>query len=315
MFIVLLFLSPAPCYPLALSNPIPDKRMSTKEAAISLSPDLPREEAVAFPNISQRQLAWLDIKEGLQHWRIWFLLAYQDIKLRYRRSVLGPFWITISMAITTYSMGYLYSHLFHMDVKAYFPYLVAGMLAWSLISTTITDMVDTLMTTEGLIKQIKLPYSLYVHRIAARNIIIFLHNILVFVPVMFIFPQQVNLGISLLLLIPGLLIIYFNSITYGLVLAMIGGRYRDISQIIKSLIQVVFFVTPIMWKPEVLPPSKQFIAHLNPMYCLIELIRAPLIGYLPKPTILIIVTMITLIGIILSYFVFISRRARIIYWL
>lgn len=293
--------------------------MSIKEAAINLSPHFSQNgedtHEVIFPKTSPRELAWLDIKSGIENWRIWLLLAYQDIKLRYRRSVLGPFWITISMAITTYSMGYLYSHLFHMNVGEYFPYLVAGMLAWSLISTTITDMVDTLMTTEGLIKQIKLPYSLYVHKIAARNMLIFFHNILVFVPVMFIFPEQVNLSVSLLLLIPGLFILYFNSITYGIVLAMIGGRYRDISQIIKSFIQVIFFVTPIMWKPDVLPPAKRIIANWNPMYCLLELIRAPLVGYLPTLTTFIIVGLVTLIGLIACYFIFVSRRARIIYWL
>jgi ABC-type polysaccharide/polyol phosphate export permease len=154
-----------------------------------------------------------------------------------------------------------------------------------------------------------------VHRIAAKNMLIFFHNILVIVPVMFIFPEQVNLGMTLFLLIPGLFILYFNSVTYGLVLAMIGGRYRDISQIIKSFIQVVFFVTPIMWKPEVLPPAKRFIANWNPMYCLIEMIRAPLIGYLPTVTTFVIVALVTVIGLLACYFVFVSRRARIIYWL
>jgi lipopolysaccharide transport system permease protein len=291
--------------------------MSTKEAAINLSSDLSqsRDDGVVFPDTSPRHLAWLDIKSGILNWRIWLMLAYQDIKLRYLRSVLGPFWITISMAITTYSMGYLYSHLFHMNIGDYFPYLVAGMLSWSLISNTITEMADTLMTTEGLIKQIKLPYSLYVHRIAAKNMLIFFHNILVIVPVMFIFPEQVNLGVTLFLLIPGLFILYFNSITYGLVLAMIGGRYRDISQIIKSFIQVVFFVTPIMWKPDVLPPAKRFIANWNPMYCLIEMIRAPLIGYLPTVTTFVIVALVTVFGLLACSYLFVSRRARIIYWL
>src|SRR5688572_12692786 len=126
-----------------------------------------------FPHITQKALAWQDIKLGLLNFRIWLLLAYQDIKIRYHRSVLGPFWITLSMAITVYSMGYLYSHLFHMNVSEYFPHLVAGMLAWSLISTNVSDTVDAFSNSEGLIKQIKLPYTLYIHRIVTRNIIIF----------------------------------------------------------------------------------------------------------------------------------------------
>ena len=119
--------------------------------------------------ISRMQLAWEDLRDSIRYWRIWLLLAYQDIKLRYRRSVLGPFWITLSMAITVYTMGYLYSHLFHVNPHEYFPYLVAGMLAWSLISTTLIDVVDTFTLSENLLKQIKLPYILYIHRIATRN--------------------------------------------------------------------------------------------------------------------------------------------------
>ncbi|VVC76468.1 hypothetical protein AQUSIP_17810 [Aquicella siphonis] len=293
--------------------------MSTNEAAINSSPGMTVSEGnagtVVFPRVSQRQMAWQDIRDGVLNWRIWLLLAYQDIKLRYRRSVLGPFWITLSMAITVYSMGYLYSHLFHMNINEYFPYLVAGMLGWSLVSTTVTDTVETFTTNDSMLKQIKLPYSLYVHRIVSKNLIIFFHNILVIVPVMIIFHDQVSLGWNSLLLFPGLLIIYFNSICYGLVFAMVGGRYRDISQLIKSLIQVVFFVTPIMWKPSILPPSKQFIAYLNPVFSFIELIRAPLIGYPLTLTNILMVVFMTLIGVAACYFIFVSRRARIIYWL
>jgi ABC-type polysaccharide/polyol phosphate export permease len=212
-------------------------------------------------------------------------------------------------------MGYLYSHLFHAKLSEYFPYLVAGMLGWSLISTTVTDMVEAFSTNDSMLKQIKLPYSLYVHRVATRNIIIFFHNLLVFVPVMIMFHDNIHIGLNLFLLIPGLLVIYFNSITFGLVFAMIGARYRDISQLIRSLIQVIFFVTPIMWKPTILPPNKQFIAFLNPAYSLLELIRAPLIGYALKPITIYMVLFISLFGLVASYYMFISRRARIVYWL
>lgn len=270
---------------------------------------------IIFSNVTRGQLAWQDIKGGVLSWRIWLLLAYQDIKLRYNRSILGPFWITISMAVTVYSMGYLYSHLFHMKIGEYFPYLVTGMLGWSLISTNITEMVDTFTSNDGLLKQIKLPYSLYLHRLAAKNIIIFFHNILVFLPVMIIFRKQLTIDYHLLFLIPGLGIIYFNTVCYGLVFAMIGARYRDISQLIKSLIQVIFFLTPIMWKPDILPLNKQFIAYLNPAYSFLELIRAPLLGYSLTISNICIITLTSLTGYCLAYFIFVPRRARIIYWL
>lgn len=271
-------------------------------------------DATIFPKISQK-LALDDILQGLSLWRIWLMLAYQDIKLRYRRSVLGPFWITISMAITVYSMGYLYSHLFHANVYEYFPYLVAGMLGWSLVSTTLTDVIDTFTTSEGMLKQVKLPYSLYLHRIIARNMIIFFHNIFVIVPVLIVFHNSARVDWHLLLLIPGLMIIYLNAMSYGLAVAMIGARYRDISQIIKSMISVIFFLTPVMWRPSILPANKQFIALFNPFYSLIEMIRSPLIGKTPTLTNYLVVIFITLLGCLASFYLFTSRRSRIVYWI
>lgn len=272
-----------------------------------------RVDNVNFSHITQQQLAWQDIKDGMSKWRIWFMLAYQDIKLRYRRSILGPFWITISMAITVYSMGFLYAHLFHSVIEQYYPFLVSGMLAWALISTTLTDLTDTFITTE--IKQIKLPYSLYIHRVLSRNIIIFLHNILVMVPIFILFHKTVQVNWHTLILLPGLVLIYINSVIYGLILAMIGARYRDISQIIKSLIQVIFFITPIMWNPIILPEQDRYLVLANPFYSYIELIRAPLLGTSPTTLNWSVTLSLTLIGMLICAYMFSRYRARIIYWL
>ena len=119
----------------------------------------------------------------------------------------------------------------------------------------------------------------------------------------------------MLLLIPGLIIIYMNAISYGLILAMVGSRYRDISQIIKSLIQVIFFITPVMWSPEVLGPQNHFIVDLNPFYAFLQLIRAPLLGSMPSFKNMMMVIAVTGAGVLLSLKLLISYRARIVYWL
>lgn len=271
--------------------------------------------SIVFPKVSQSQRAWKDVIDGLATWPIWALLAYQDIKLRYRRSILGPFWLTMSMAITVYTMGYLYSAIFKMEMATYFPYLVGGMLSWTLISTCYNELVDGFTASESMIKQMKLPYTLYVHRIVFRNIIIFLHNLLVMVPVYVIFHDTVHITFYTLALIPGLLIIYANTAILGLILAMLGGRYRDISQIVKSLIQVVFFITPVMWKPSALPPEKAFIVNYNPFASLIELIRAPLTGSMPEPGTYAMALGTTLVGMFFCWQMFKKYRARIVYWL
>ena len=115
-------------------------------------------EYSSFTPSSQRKKAFLDYIQSLLMWRIWMSLAWQDINIRYRRSVIGPFWITLSMAITVYSMGFLYAKIFHTQLEEYFPYLVSGMLAWGLILSLITEGVDAYLFSVSLIRQVKLPY-------------------------------------------------------------------------------------------------------------------------------------------------------------
>lgn len=270
---------------------------------------------VAFPKRNSLLLAAADFKETLIKWRIWCLLASQDIKLRYRRSVLGPFWLTLSMAITVYSMGFLYGHLFRMELKDYYPFLVAGMLSWSLISNSINDLTDTFTTYEGLIKQLKLPYTLHIHRVIMRNIIIFMHNVIVMAPIYVIFHESAHINLNTLFLLPALIIIFINCLFYGLLLAMVSARYRDISQIIKSLIQVVFFITPVMWNPSILPANKMFFVSYNPFYAFVELLREPLLGRVPSVSVILTVLFLTLIGMVLAFNLFMHYRSRIIYWL
>ena len=287
--------------------------MSTHE----LSADIPdrADDEIIFEPVDQTLLAWGDIKDGIRKWPIWLMLAYQDIKLRYRRSVLGPFWLTLSMAITIYTMGYIYSHIFHTDMADYFPYLTGGMLAWTLLSTLVTEFTDGLAASEHLIKQIKLPYTLYIHRIACRNMIIFFHNLVVIVPIWIIYHETTSVNFNTLLLFPSLLLIYVNAVSYGMILSMIGARYRDISQIIKSLVQVTFFITPVMWTPDALIAKNHYIVDLNPFYHYIELIRAPLNGHAPSLYNIGFAVMMTLVGLLGAWMILVRRRSRIVYWL
>lgn len=264
---------------------------------------------------TQRHMAICDLKEGVQKWRLWLTLAYHDIRLRYRRSILGPLWLTVSMAISLYSMGYLYSHLFHVELQQYYPYLVSGMLGWTLISTLVVEYTDGFVSYQSLIYQLKLPYTLHIHRIAARNMIIFCHNLLILIPIYVIFHKDAQLNSYTLLIIPGLMLVYFNAISFGTVLALVGARYRDMSQFIKSIIQVIFFITPVMWKPDMLTGKKHLIVDWNPFYSILELIRAPLLGEVPSFDNVRTSLVITLVGFIMWYGLFVRYRSRIVYWL
>jgi lipopolysaccharide transport system permease protein len=262
---------------------------------------------------SKYRLAVTDVYEGLKEWRIWFLLAWQDTKLRYRRSTLGPLWITLSMAVTIYTMGLLYGRLFKMDLSLYYPFLATGLLTWSLISSLLTEGASIFLEAEQFIKQVKQPYSIFVFRMVTKCFIVFFHNILVFIPIILFF--NVKLNFHTLFIFLSLAILWINGIVYSVIFAILGTRFRDIVQLIISLVQVVFFLTPIIWSPSVLPERYQYIVKINPFAQFMELLRNPLLGSLPSAYAIFFITIVTLLGFFVSFVVFARYRARIPYWL
>jgi len=254
-----------------------------------------------------------DVLGSIKHWQIWYTLGLQDIHLRYRRSALGPFWITISMAFTIYTMGFLYGHLFRSKIAIYFPHLATGVICWNLIATLLTESTEIFIESSSYIKNIKIPFLCYIFRLILRNMIVFAHNIVVLIPIFFIFDLHITW--ATLLFIPGLVIICLNAILYGTVIAVIGSRFRDLNQIVTSLIQVIFFLTPIIWMPSLLPDKYQIFVTINPFTHFLALLRNPILGNPYTMTNMLVVALITLVGFGLFTWVFGRYRSRIAFWI
>lgn len=254
-----------------------------------------------------------ELKSIIMRWPIWVMLGTQDIKMRYRRSSIGPFWITISTAVTIYCMGFLYGHLFKLDLATYFPYLGAGIIGWTLLSTLMIESCHIFIESENYIRNQESFMSLFMMRLILRNMTIFAHNLLAFMPIIFIF--HLGTGLSLLALIPGLFLIALNVLCWGMVLAILGTRYRDIAQMINSIVQVIFFLTPVMWMPKLLPERIQWAITYNPFYHFLNLIRAPLLNQPWGADTLWMVMIVSVMGA-LSYLAMTHKYTqRVIFWL
>lgn len=254
-----------------------------------------------------------EIEAIYTHWVIWFTLASQDIKLRYKRSMLGPLWITLSMGITIYTMGFLYGNLFNVDLAKYFPYLASGLICWTFISVLIIESGEIFIHSEAYIRNQEIFVSLFIMRMIFRNLLVFAHNLLTFIPMILIFKPTI--GLKTLLIFPGLFIISLNVFFLGTVLAIISTRYRDFSQIVKSLVQVVFFLTPVMWMPSALSAKNQWIVQYNPFNQFLNLIRAPLLNESMSAIGLMMVSVSTVIGFALYCLLLKKYKHRIVFWL
>ncbi len=274
--------------------------------------DAPAPEPVSAPApTSQAVLALLDVVEGAHASYLWGLLGWQDIRQRYRRSKIGPFWLTISMGVMVGAIGMLYAGLFKIEIADYLPFIALGFIVWGLISGLVTDGCAAFIGAEGIIKQVGLPLSVHVYRVVWRNLIIFGHNILIFfvVAVLFsIWPGWVGL-----LALPGLALLCLNGVWAGLLLGLVSARFRDVPQIVASVVQVFFFLTPIIWKPELLP-GRALVLDLNPFFHFVELVRAPLLGQVPGLASWLAVLGITLGGWLVTLAMYRRYRWRIAYW-
>lgn len=256
-------------------------------------------------------VAFADVIEGLSLWRLWVTLGWNDILQRYRRSILGPFWLTASMAVMVVALGFLYAELFKMPIREFLPFLCVGLLVWNLLSSFLVEGGTLFIGSESYIKQIRLPYSVYVYRSMWSKSVIFAHNFVIYFGVLLYF--QIWPGAVALLAIPGLALVIVNGALANLYIGMISARFRDVPQVIASVVQIVFFVTPIFWKAELLQ-SRAYLVDFNPFFHLIEIVRAPLLGQMPSAKHYIAVLVITLINLAIASVMFTKFRARIAYW-
>lgn len=263
-------------------------------------------------NLSRLRAAMLDVNNGFGQWRLWGFVGWNDIRQRYRRSTLGPFWLTVSLAVMVFAIGTLYSKIMHADIQSYLPFFCVSILAWTFISTSINECCNSYIAAEGLIKQIRLPYSVHVLRVIWRNFIVFLHHMMIYVIVAYLF--NLHVWPSILLLIPGICVLLLALFWMGLVVAVICARFRDVPQIVMNILQVMIFFTPILWQPTHIEGRMKLLIYLNPFYHLIELLRAPMLGYYADSRTWIAVLALTVVGYIFTLLLYMRYRQRISYW-
>jgi len=260
--------------------------------------------------------AWSDLRAGFMRRELWLHLGWQDIKQRYRRSILGPIWITIATGTTAVAMGALYSKLFHLQLAEHLPYVTLGLIIWNLINASILEGAEVFVANEGLIKQLPAPLSVHVYRLVWRQMILFGHNIVIYVIIAIIYPKPWSWAD--LAVIPALALIVLNCIWVSVVFGILGTRYRDISPLLFSIVQLLFFMTPIIWNENTLRVQGAGrwakIVELNPLLHYLDIVRAPLLGANQELRHWVVVLVLTVIGWVLATFALRQYRSRVAYW-
>lgn len=252
-----------------------------------------------------------DILKALKVADRWMLLSWYDIKAKYRRSILGPFWLVIIYLVSSASLGILGSIMMKTDMRSIFPSLAAGLFAWNMFNAVLMESCDVFIRSTFIIQNVRVNLLEFVFRMVSRNLIVAAHTLVVLIIILLFL---VGINSNIFWLIPYIALFTINAVFIGVVLGFFTTRFRDVQQLVQSVMSILFFLTPIMWKKEMLA-DKQFIAYLNPFANFLEILREPLLGNVPSDFAISYCLIFTLVMFILTFFIYKKYQHRLIYWL
>lgn len=255
-----------------------------------------------------------DFAEGWQKFNLWHTLGKLELKRRYRRTKLGPFWGAAQNAVYIICVGYIFSTLLSSDRDKYMPFLTTGIIAWMFVYNTMQEASTAFISTSGLRQQLPFPYSMFIYQTIWRNLLVHFHNYILYLAVIIIFPVKVDW--HLILLIPGYFLVVGNLVWIATLIATAAARYRDITQLVAAVIQTMIFVTPIFYDASRLNDfQRTWLLPPNLLYHMAVVLRAPLLGETPPMSSYAILFGTMIVGTLIAARYFGKRRNKIIYWI
>lgn len=263
--------------------------------------------------MTQFKLACQDIAQSMREWRLWIFLGWNDILKQYRRSFIGPLWLTISTGIMVGAFGVIWASIFTIPISEYLPYVATGHIIYLFINNLVLESTTVFSNNDAIIKQVPVAKFVFTLRHVVRNVIVFLHNIVIAALVLWYFDYTPLASWTITLL--GLLFITINGVFIGVNLGLLATRFRDVPMIVTNLMQVLFFITPVLWKAEQLSEATRFVVDYNPVAVFLMFTRDPLFGLEVTAYQWQFILWVTLINFLVAMISFTLFRRKIVYWL
>ena len=262
---------------------------------------------------AQARAAAGDVAEGIRRWRSWTYLAVESVKNQYRRTVIGPWWLTLQTAAYVFGLAILFGAIFHRPLDEFVPYVAGGFIGFQLLAGLTRQGADVFVNNASTLTSTRQPLSVLVFRAAMVELLQFGHTLVIVGA--FVAVGLVPLSLKLLLVVPAVLIILLNGLAVGLWLGPTVARFRDVGPFVTSILQVMMFFTPVFWRvDEIHPDSRNALVGWNPFAYLLGLFRDPLLGDFPSALTWTGVAAVTAANVILAFWVFARTRSRLPYW-
>lgn len=179
------------------------------------------------------------------------------------------------MAATSLALAIVMGGIGGQNLSETLPFVMGGIMAFALSGFILSEAPEIYMSSANIIKNHSYPFMYYNFEAVTRIFIVFLHNIVVFYIAMIVLQR---LSVPNWTLLPALVLVYINTLLWSSLAAMVSTRFRDLRFMLPFMSQIVFFLTPVFWRPEHMKGWRTLIIDVNPFYGLTEIIRAPLLG-------------------------------------
>jgi len=231
---------------------------------------------------AKRGLANLDFKEIWRYRELFYFLAWRDIKLRYKQTVFGIGWAILQPFVTMVVFTVIFGRLAKVpsDNIPYPIFVYAGLLLWNIFSASLNNASQSLVSSANIIQKVYLPRIILPAASIVVSLIDFVFATLVFGGIMVYYHFMPNFeGLILLPLL--ILITIFVSLGLGCFFAAFNVKYRDVRYALPFFIQLLIFVTPVIYPASIVPTAYRWILALNPMTGVIETFKAGIFGTVP----------------------------------
>lgn len=219
-----------------------------------------------------------DVRDGVRLAPLWWRLGLDQTASRFQRSILGPFWMACNLLVVAFALAFVVSNLMHVDLSKSYPQVVAGLLAWSLVGTTIAEAQAIFLYNAGLMQSQRLPLTFYVFLHAQKAATNFIFQLIAFWAVMLVIGR---FAMPHWTLVPAVALMLVAVCFQGFIIAIPSTRFRDVAYMMSYLVQMLFYVTPVFWLAENVSPKYRWVIELNPLTHQVDLLRAPLLGHAP----------------------------------
>lgn len=257
-------------------------------------------------------LGILDVINSIKRAPAVAYLATSDLRARYKRSYLGPIWVTLTTLLGVVALGFVWSQIYKIDTSTLLPSLTIGIVVWQLIAGCISESTTAITRYSNTIRNLKTSFLFFPWLVVAKSLVNFSHNVIIIFIILLIYPPK--LGYTQLLVIPGIIIVALNLLWISAFISIVAARFRDVESLITALLPILFFITPVLFKPDQLS-SIRYLEWVNPLSWLVAVIRDPILGVIPSGGIYFLSISMAIFGCITTVALLNKVIKKIPFWL